>query len=87
MQTSASSTSTTLNSSLQAILLRHRSSHWAVELGTAADWVGELLCQARRSASSPTTLASSLRSTLKLHSMQVDHDVLTIDVDAAVSVD
>jgi hypothetical protein len=48
----------------------------------AADLIRKLLSQSLSSTGYTLTLDS-----LKLHSMMVDHDVLTIDVDAAMSVD
>jgi hypothetical protein len=48
----------------------------------AADLIRKLLSQSLASTGYTLTLDS-----LKLHSMQVDHDALTIDVDAAMSLD
>jgi len=48
----------------------------------AADLMGKLLSQSAASTGYTLTLTS-----LKLHSMQIDHDALLVDVDAALSVE
>jgi hypothetical protein len=73
------SDSSELNFLLEPFLSRKLPSQMKLN---AADLIRKLLSQSLASTGYTLTLDS-----LKLHSMQVDHNVLTIDVDAAMSVD
>ena len=73
------SDSSELNFLLEPFLSRKLPSQMKLN---AADLIRKLLGQSLATTGYTLTLDS-----LKLHSMQVNHDVLTIDVDASMSVD